>query len=332
MGLPVVATSDAHYLTREDAPAHDVLLCINTGKTLDDPNRMKFETQEFYLRSPDEMYDAMPGHDEALATSARIAERVDYSQLGLGKRYYPAFQPPGELSPEAYLDQLCREGLQKRYGDHPPQAALDRLEHELGIINRMGFASYFLIVWDFVRFAIESGIPNSARGSACGALVSYLLYLSHVDPLKYDLLFERFLDPSRSEAPDIDIDLCQDRRYQVIDYVRTKYGAANVAQIGTFGTMAARAALRDVGRALNIPLARVDTVAKLVPQVLHITLEDAIKQEPQLRRLEGLARSAGTHAAGVVIADRPLMDLVPLQKLPNKDKEKEIVSTQWNMG
>ena len=168
MGLPVVATSDAHYLTREDAPAHDVLLCINTGKTLDDPNRMKFETQEFYLRSPDEMYDAMPGHDEALATSARIAERVDYSQLGLGKRYYPAFQPPDELSPEAYLDQLCREGLQKRYGDHPPQAALDRLEHELGIINRMGFASYFLIVWDFVRFARETGIPNSAAGRPAG--------------------------------------------------------------------------------------------------------------------------------------------------------------------
>ena len=213
----------------------------------------------------------------------------------------------------------------------------------------MGFASYFLIVWDFVRFAREAGIPNSARGSACGAIVSYLLELSHVDPIKYDLLFERFLDPNRSEAPDIDIDLCKERRYEVIEYVRDKYGADNVAQIGTFGTMAAKAALKDVGRALNIPLARVDQVTKLVPTRLNITLEDALKEEPALRRLrdedpeidklyeyalrlEGTVRNVGTHAAGVVIADQPLRDLVPLQRLPNKDKEKEVVSTQWEMG
>jgi DNA polymerase-3 subunit alpha len=351
MGLPVVGTSDAHYLTREDAAAHDVLLCINTGKTFDDPNRMKFETDEFHVRSPDEMYAAMKGHEEALATSARIADLVEdnYASLKLGTRHFPAFSPPDSKTPEAYLHELCQIGLKERYGDVPSPEVLARLDHELGIINRMGFASYFLIVWDFVRFAREVGIPSSARGSACGAIVSYLLHLSHVCPLKYDLLFERFLDPNRSEAPDIDIDLCQERRIEVIQYVRNKYGAGNVAQIGTFGTMAAKAALRDVGRALNIPLARVDQVAKLVPQVLHITLEDAIKQEPELRRLsdedpeikrlldfsrrlEGLARSAGTHAAGVVIADRPLQDLVPLQKLPNKDKDKEVVSTQWNMG
>jgi len=351
MGLPVVGTSDAHYLTREDAPAHDVLLCINTGKTLDDPNRMKFETDEFHVRSPDEMYAAMRGHEEALANSARIAELVEenYAGLGFGTRHYPAFAPPEGKSPEAFLRELCEAGLQDRYGDDPGPVVLARLDHELGIIDRMGFASYFLIVWDFVRFAREAGIPAAARGSGCGAIVSYLLYLSHVCPIKYDLLFERFLDPNRAEAPDIDIDLCQDRRQEVIQYVRQKYGAGNVAQIGTFNTMAAKAALRDVGRALNIPLARVEQVAKLVPQVLHITLEEAIKQEPQLRRmgeedpevkklldyarrLEGLARSAGTHAAGVVIADRPLQDLVPLQRLPNKDKDKEVVSTQWNMG
>ncbi len=351
MGLPVVGTSDAHYLTQDDAPAHDILLCINTGKTIDDPNRMKFENDQFHVRSPDEMYVAMAGHEDALAMSAKIADLVEdnYASLKLGTRHFPAFKPPDAKTPESYLRELCDQGLTERYGDDPGPEVFARLEHELGIINRMGFASYFLIVWDFVRFAREVGIPSSARGSACGAIVSYLLHLSHVCPLKYDLLFERFLDPSRAEAPDIDIDLCQDRRIEVIQYVRNKYGAANVAQIGTFGTMAAKAALKDVGRALNMPLARVDQVTKLIPQTLHITLEDAIKQEPQLkrmaeedpevkrlldfaRRLEGLARSAGTHAAGVVIADRPLQDLVPLQKLPNKDKEREIVSTQWNMG
>jgi DNA polymerase-3 subunit alpha len=351
MGLPVVATSDAHYLTREDAAAHDVLLCINTGKTLDDPNRMKFETDEFYLRSPEEMYAAMPGLGEALETSVRIAELVEpnYESLGLGKRCFPSFQPPDEKTPEAYLRELCETGLTKRYGEAPPPEARERLEHELAVIDRMGFASYFLIVWDFVRFAREAEIPNSARGSACGSVVSYLLELSHVCPLKYDLLFERFLDPNRSEAPDIDIDLCKERRYEVIDYVRRKYGAENVAQIGTFGTMAAKAALKDVGRALNIPLARVDQITKLIPTRLNITLEDALKEEPALRRLceedpeverlmgfarklEGTVRNVGTHAAGVVIADRPLCDMVPLQKLPNKDKDKEVVSTQWEMG
>jgi DNA polymerase-3 subunit alpha len=351
MGLPVVATSDAHYLTREDAAAHDVLLCINTGKTLDDPTRMRFETEEFFVRSPEEMYAAMPGHEEAVATSARIAEQIepDYESFGLGRRCFPTFQPPDDQSPEDYLRRLCEAGLRYRYGEHPPDEARERLEHELSIINRMGFASYFLIVWDFVRYARERGIPATARGSACGALVSYLLQLSNVCPLKYDLLFERFLDPSRSEAPDIDIDLCQERRYEVIEYVRNKYGDANVAQIGTFGTLKAKAAIKDVGRAMNVPLARVEQINKLVPARLNITLDDALKEEPALRRmadedpevkkllafarrLEGMNRSVGTHAAGVVIADRPLEELVPLQKLPNKEKAKEVVTTQWEMG
>ena len=351
MGLPVVATSDAHYLTRADAAAHDVLLCIHTGKTVDDPTRMRFETEEFYLRSPDEMYAAMPGREEALAASARIAEMVEphYESLGLGCRCFPSFQPPQNKTPEDYLRELCEKGLRKRYGANPPSEAVDRLEHELNVINRMGFASYFLIVWDFVRHARERGIPASARGSACGALVSYLLQISQVCPLKYDLLFERFLDPSRSEAPDIDIDLCQDRRYEVIEYVRNKYGDANVAQIGTFGTLKPKAAIKDVGRALNIPLSRVEQINKLVPSRLNITLDEAIKEEPALRkmaeedpdvarlldfarRLEGMNRNVGTHAAGVVIADRPLEELVPLQKLPNKDKAKEVVTTQWEMG
>jgi len=351
MGLPLVATSDAHYLTRADAAAHDVLLCIHTGKTVDDPTRMRFETDEFYLRSPDEMYAAMPGREEALAASARIAEMVEpyYESLGLGRRCFPSFQPPENKTPEDYLHELCEEGLFKRYGANPPPEAGQRLDHELSVIDRMGFASYFLIVWDFVRHARERGIPASARGSACGALVSYLLQISQVCPLKYDLLFERFLDPNRSEAPDIDIDLCQERRYEVIDYVRKKYGDANVAQIGTFGTLKPKAAIKDVGRALNIPLSRVEQINKLVPARLNITLDEAIKEEPALRkmadedpevarlldfarRLEGMNRNVGTHAAGVVIADRPLEELVPLQKIPNKDKAKEVVTTQWEMG
>jgi DNA polymerase-3 subunit alpha len=356
MGLPVVATSDAHYLTREDAPAHDVLLCINTGKTINDPSRMRFETDEFYLRAPEEMYAAMPGHEEALATSARIAEMVEpnYESLGLGKRCFPSFQPPEDQTTEEYLRQLCELGIQNRYGDHPPAEARERMDHELSIINRMGFASYFLIVWDFVRYAREQGIPASARGSACGALVSYLLQISHVCPLKYDLLFERFLDPNRSEAPDIDIDLCQERRYEVIEYVRKKYGDANVVQIGTFGTLKPKAAIKDVGRVLNIPLVRVEQINKLVPARLNITIDEALKEEPALRRmadedletaklldfarrLEGMNRNVSTHAAGVVIADRPLEELVPLQKIVNKDKSnkdkgKEIVTTQWEMG
>jgi DNA polymerase-3 subunit alpha len=351
MGLPVVATSDAHYLTREDAAAHDVLLCINTGKTLDDPARMRFETEEFFLRSPEEMYAAMPGHEEALATSARIAEMVEphYESLGLGRRHFPSFQPPEDRTPEDYLRELCEAGLHDRYGADPAPEVRARLDHELAIINRMGFASYFLIVWDFVRYARERDIPALARGSACGALVSYVLRLSNICPLKYDLLFERFLDPNRSEAPDIDIDLCRDRRYEVIEYVRNKYGDANVAQIGTFNTLGAKAAIRDVGRAMNIPLPRVEQINKLVPGRLNITLDDALEEEPALRkmasedpdvarlldfarRLEGLNRSVGTHPAGVVIADRPLEELVPLQKVSIKEKGKDVVTTQWEMG
>lgn len=357
LGFPVVATSDAHYLTQDDYLAHDVLLCINTGKTIDQPlDKPRFVaddgklSDQFYVRSPEEMHAVLPGMDEALGMSVQIADGIEenYASLGLGKRQFPSFQAPDEKSAEDYLQDLCERGLRERYGDVPPPAARDRLDHELAIIKRMGFASYFLIVWDFVRYARERGIPASARGSACGALVSYVLHLSNVCPIKYDLLFERFLDPNRSEAPDIDIDLCQERRYEVIEYVRKKYGDANVAQIGTFGTMKAKAAIKDVGRVLNIPLARVEQINKLIPTRLDITIDKALKEEPTLRtmvdqdpeierlirfakRLEGSARNASTHAAGVVIADQPLESLVPLQVIRRGDKE-EIVCTQWDMG
>ncbi len=354
LGLPLVATSDAHYLTREHAPAHDILLCINTGRTRADENRMRYGSDLFYVRPPAEMYALFPGHVEAVKRSQEIADSCEV-KLDFKKRHFPVFTPPAGRTPEEYLRELCQAGLSYRYGEHASETIHKRLEHELGIICRMGFASYFLIVSDFVRFAVEKGIPASARGSACGSLVSYLLQLSHVDPLEYDLLFERFLDPNRSEAPDIDIDFCQDRREEVIAYVKDKYGAGSVAQIATFGTMAARAAIKDVGRVLNIPLERVTQLTNMVPTRLGITLEDALKESAELRtaydgdrdirelldiamKLEGTNRNAGTHAAGVVIANGPLTDYVPLQRVIRKgddtgSKQNEAVTTtQWVMG
>ncbi len=357
LGLPLVATSDAHYLTREDADAHDVLLCINTGKTRAEENRLRYGSNEFFVCAPEVMYERFPGQAEAVQRSQEIANGVAI-ELDLKTRHFPVFVPPARKKPEEYLRELCEEGLKERYGhkDAKTQAAArSRLEHELGIICRMGFASYFLIVWDFVRFARERGIPASARGSACGALVSYVLQLSHVDPLEYDLLFERFLDPNRSEAPDIDIDFCQERREEVIAYVKQKYGEASVAQIATFGTMAARAAIKDVGRVLDLPLERVNQLSNMVPKTLGITLDDALQQSPELRkeyegdpnvrelidiarRLEGTNRNAGTHAAGVVISNGPLTDYVPLHRVIRKGdegssrREDAVITTQWVMG
>jgi DNA polymerase-3 subunit alpha len=354
LGLPLVATSDAHYLCQADSDAHDVLLCINTGKLRSDDNRLRYGSDQFYVRPPEEMYRLFPEHSDAVRRSQEIADGCAI-ELDLQSRHFPVFTPPERKKPDEYLRELCEQGLRARYGDTPPPAVVERLSRELDVICRMGFASYFLIVWDFVRFAHENHIPASARGSACGALVSYVLHISTVDPLHYDLLFERFLDPNRNEAPDIDIDFCQEGRDQVIAYVRAKYGEESVAQIGTFGTMAARAAVRDVGRVLNIALARVDQIAKMIPQTLGITLDEALKANPELRgeydadtqirelidiarKLEGTNRNAGTHAAGVVISDGPLTDHVPLQRVIGKadesggKREQSAITTQWVMG
>ncbi|HMF17550.1 MAG TPA: DNA polymerase III subunit alpha, partial [Gemmataceae bacterium] len=356
LGLPLVATCDAHYLCQGDAQAHDVLLCINTGKTIKDENRMRYGSDQFYVRGPEEMYRLFPQHAEAVQRSQEIADNVDI-KLDFKARHFPVFTPPDRKKPENYLRELCEKGFQERYQNVRPErqeAARKRLEHELDIICRMGFAGYFLIVWDFVRYALSQGIPASARGSACGALVSYVLKLSNVDPLEYDLLFERFLDPNRSEAPDIDIDFCQDRRDEVIAYVRQKYGEQSVAQIVTFGTLAAKAAIRDVGRVLDIPLDRVNRLTNMVPKVLNISLDDALAQSPDLKReyesdpqirelidiarkLEGTNRQAGTHAAGVVIANGELTDYVPLHRVMRKGTEgtrngDAVVTTQWVMG
>jgi DNA polymerase-3 subunit alpha len=360
LGLPLVATSDAHYLRKEDANAHDVLLCINTGKTLSDPNRMRYGdgdgkmVEQFYVCGPGEMYERFPGHADAVQRSQEIANSVAI-ELDFKKRHFPVYTPPGGKSPDDHLRELCEVGLRARYGDQPAPAVRERLEYELGIICRMGFSSYFLIVSDFVQFARENGIPACARGSACAAIVSYVLQLSHVDPLEYDLLFERFLDPSRGEAPDIDIDFCQERREEVIAYVKRKYGEASVAQIATFGTMAARAAIKDVGRVLDVSLDRVNQLTNLVPRTLHITLAEALNQEPDLKKeydsdpqvrqlidialkLEGTNRQTGIHAAGVVIANGPLTDYVPVHRAVRKGEDsgsrggEPIVATQWVMG
>ncbi len=352
MGLPLVATSDVHYVLREDAEAQDILLCVNTGKFRTDTNRMRMETNEFYLRSPEEMYAVFTGYDEALKRSQEIADSV-HIDLELGKRHFPVYNPPDEKTSEDFLRELVLAGLKERYAGNPQRCVngelseevVARVDREMGVINKLGFANYFLIVWDFVRFARTQDIPATARGSGVGSLVAYGLYLSHVCPLAYDLLFERFLDESRREAPDIDIDFCQQRRGEVIQYVKDKYGVENVAQIGTFGTLAARAAIRDVGRALGMPISRVDSVVAMVPEELKITIKSALEKsadlkklhdsDPEIRELltlamkiEGLARNVGTHAAAVVIADRPLTDYVPLQRVQNKEE----VITQWAMG
>lgn len=354
LGIPLVATSDVHYVRREDAVAQDILLCINTGKTRSDANRMRMETNEFYLRSPEEMYQVFSGLETAVQQSQEIADRVEI-ELELGRRHFPVFTPPEGRSSEDYLRELCLEGLRQRYADRPDRwsgdqlasEVLDRLERELRVISKLGFANYFLIVWDFVRFARQQGIEASARGSGVGSLVAYALGLSHVCPLEYDLLFERFLDENRQEAPDIDIDFDKERRSEVIAYVREKYHSENVAQIATFGRLAARAAIRDVGRALGMPIPKVDAVVALVPEQLGITLDAALEESEELRnfyetnsevrelldlarKVEGLVRNVGTHAAAVVIADRPLVEYVPLQF--GLEKKKSEVITQWSMG
>lgn len=341
MGLPLVATNDAHYLRKGDAKVQDVMLCVNTRTTRDDERRLKMEHDGLYVCAPDEMYSWFPGLDDAVARSQEIADRVDI-QLG-DRKLYPVFRPPENKTDNEYLKELCQRLMHERYGDELTDAHWKRLEYELSVIESKGYASYFLIVWDFVEFARRNGIPCGARGSACGAIVAYLLRLGDVCPIKYDLLFERFLDPSRTEPPDIDIDFCRDRRQMVIDYTKQKYGERNVAQIGTYGTLKAKNAIRDVGRVLNVPLARVNELAKMVPDTLNIKLKDAIDESPELKTayttdplatelldfamaVEGLARSAGTHAAGVVIADVPLDSVLPLQTITGK----EDIVTQWD--
>ncbi|HWR57338.1 MAG TPA: DNA polymerase III subunit alpha, partial [Thermodesulfovibrionales bacterium] len=343
--IGVVATNDCHYLRKEDGRAHDILLCIQTGKTVSDENRLRFETNEFYFKSPDEMKRAFNEVPDAVLATRRIAERCNV-EFTLGKSLLPTYEVEGGKTAGAYLKELALEGLRMKFGDNPPEAYRNRIRTELEIINRMNYASYFLIVWDFISHAKRTGVPvGPGRGSAAGSLVAYCLGVTEIDPLRYNLLFERFLNPERVSMPDIDVDFCKDRRSEVISYVTDKYGKDHVAQIITFGTMAAKAAIRDVGRSLDIPYAEVDRIAKLIPNTLNITIDDALKTEPQLKelyednpkvkeildiakRLEGLCRHASTHAAGVVVSPEPLTDYAPLYKNPSDGT----VTTQFDMG
>ncbi len=328
-GLPMVVTNDAHYLRREDAKMQDVLLCVQTGKTVDDPNRMKFQTEEFYLKTEEELRQLFPNCPEAFENTAKIAQRCNV-EFEFNQYHLPSFPVPEGYTNEEYFRELCMDGFRERY-QNPPESYRERLEYEIGVISRMGYVNYYLIVWDFIRFAKESGIPvGPGRGSGAASIVAYCMHITEVDPMKYALIFERFLNPERVSMPDFDTDFCQERRGEVIDYVVRKYGADHVAQIATFGTMAARGAIRDVGRALNFTYAETDVVAKLVPTMpLHITLKEALNVSPKLKEmydgdervrtlidtamnLEGMPRNTSTHAAGVVITAKPVCSYVPL--------------------
>ncbi|MFN3739084.1 MAG: DNA polymerase III subunit alpha [Thermodesulfovibrionales bacterium] len=346
--LGVVATNDCHYLRREDAKAHEILLCIQTNKTLKDPDRMKFQTDEFYFKSPEEMKKEFSSLPEAIKNTVLIAERCNLT-LELGGALLPEFKTPDGLTPEEYLVRLAEDGLKRRFSKNEvPDNYRLRLIEELKMIKKMGYASYFLIVWDFIRFAKEKGIPvGPGRGSAAGSLVAWALGITEIDPIKYNLLFERFLNPERVSMPDIDVDFCRDRREEVIRYVQEKYGKDRVAQIITFGTMASRAVVRDVGRVCGIPYQEVDKIAKLIPQsvtkeidlktAIDMTppLKEAYETNPQIRelldiamKLEGLARHASVHAAGVVIAPQPLTEYTALYKGSKGD---ETITTQFDL-
>ncbi|MCD8048971.1 MAG: DNA polymerase III subunit alpha [Clostridia bacterium] len=327
---PLVATNDVHYIKREDAAFQDVLLCIQTGKTLADRDRMRFETDEFYLKSEEEMKSLFAAYPEAIENTGKIADMCDFD-FEFHKRHLPSFPLPEGEEKESYLKKLCEAGLEKRYGANLDDEKRKRLTYELGVINSMGFTDYFLIVSDFVNYAKRQNIPvGPGRGSAAGSIVSYSLGITDIDPMKYSLIFERFLNPERVSMPDIDIDFCIERRGEVIDYVVQKYGKDNVCQIVTFGTMKARGAVRDAGRVMGLSYGEVDAVAKLVPKTLNITLDEALitpklkeayESSETVKRLidtaksiEGLPKSAGTHAAGVVICGERLDGLLPLSK------------------
>ncbi|MCM8792207.1 MAG: DNA polymerase III subunit alpha [Candidatus Omnitrophica bacterium] len=330
LGIPLVATNDVHYITQDKAFAHEILLCIQTQTNLSDPERLRFQTNEFYFKSPQQMKELFKDIPEAISNTLEIASRCNL-ELDFSKIHLPPYEVPDGKTKIELLRELCLEGLSRRYKD-PSEEIKNRLEYELKVIEKMGFSSYFLIVWDFIHYAKEQGIPvGPGRGSAAGSLVSYLLGITDIDPLKYGLLFERFLNHERRGLPDIDIDFCYERRQEVIDYVRKKYGENNVAQIITFGTMQARAVIRDVGRVMGMSYSEVDRIAKLIPADPDITLKEALEIEPELKNLysndpritklidiamdlEGLNRHASIHAAGVVIADNQLTEYMPLFK------------------
>lgn len=340
-GIPLVATNDTHYIHREDSRVQEVLICIQTNTTVEEGSGLEFKTDEFYLKSADEMAALFSQVPQAVANTQEIARRCNV-EMEFGNTKLPHFHVPGGEDHFSYFRRLCCSGMKRRYGEQPPQAYWERLEYELNVIHTMGYVDYYLIVYDFIRYAKSKGIPvGPGRGSGAGSIAAYCIGITGIDPMAYNLLFERFLNPERITMPDFDIDFCYERRGEVIDYVINKYGSDHVAQIITFGTMAARGSLRDVGRALNMPYHVVDSVAKLVPMELNITIEKALQasaelrkraEEPEIKELismaqkvEGAPRHASTHAAGVVITRDPVVDYVPL------GKNEDAVVTQYTM-
>ena len=329
-GIELVATNDIHYINAADAEPHDVLLCIQTGKKVGDEDRMRYTGGQYYLKSEEEMRDLFRYASQAIDNTAKIAERCNV-EIEFGKTKLPKFSVPDGLTSEEYLEKLCREGLVRRYGEKASEVE-ERLNYELGVIKKMGYVDYFLIVWDFIHFAKSKDIMvGPGRGSAAGSVVAYSLEITDIEPLRYQLLFERFLNPERVSMPDIDVDFCFERRQEVIDYVVEKYGKDQVVQIVTFGTLAAKNCIRDVGRALDLPYSLCDTIAKLIPAELNMTIDRALSVNPELRslyesdeqvkklidlskRLEGLPRHTSMHAAGVVISQKAVDEYVPLSR------------------
>ncbi|MBR2278075.1 MAG: DNA polymerase III subunit alpha, partial [Eubacterium sp.] len=328
-GIPLVATNDVHYVMQEDSDIQQVLICIATNKTLGEDTGLSFHSNEFYLKSEDEMRSLFPDMPEAIDNTAKIAEMCNFD-FEFGNTKLPYFETPNNMDHFEYFRKLCYKGLYKRYGDDVPDEYKERLEYELETVNKMGYTDYYLIVQDFVRFAKSKDIPvGPGRGSGAGSIAAYCIGITDLDPMKYDLIFERFLNPERVSMPDFDIDFCYERRQEVIDYVTEKYGADHVAQIVTFGTLQTRAAIRDVGRAMGMPYSAVDAVAKLVPNDFKITIDRAVEKSAELRRamqeneevnkliqtarqVEGMPRNTSTHAAGVVITHDPVSSYVPL--------------------
>ena len=350
LDIPLVATNDAHYLKREDAYNHEVLLCIQTGKRITDEDRMKFDTDELYVKSPEEMIEYFSNIPEAIENTVKIAEKcnVDFE---FGHTILPNYDVPEEFETHFdYLKKLCDDGLKKRYGENLSQEILDRAEYEIGVVKKMGYVDYFLIVWDFIHYAKSHGIPvGPGRGSGAGSILAYAIEITDIDPIKYGLIFERFLNPERVSMPDFDVDFCYERRQEVIDYVSEKYGHDHVSQIITFGTMSARMVIRDVARVLDMPYAQADSLAKMIPNELHITIKKAMEQNKELKDLyendkeiknlltiamglEGMPRQASTHACGIVITKEPVDTYVPLYVRDDQISTQYIMTTLEELG
>ena len=350
LNIPLVATNDSHYLKKEDYYNHEVLLCIQTGKRMTDEDRMKFQTNDFYIKSPEEMKEFFKNIPEALENTVKIAEKcnVDFE---FGHTILPNYDVPEEFETHYdYIKKLCDDGILSRYGENPTKEILDRAEYELSVIKKMGYVDYFLIVWDYINWAKSQGIPvGPGRGSGAGSIVAYAIGITDIDPIKYNLIFERFLNPERVSMPDFDVDFCYERRQEVIDYVSRKYGEDHVSQIITFGTMSARMVIRDVGRALDVSYAETDKLAKMIPNELHITIKKALEQNKELRELyendntikqlldiamalEGLPRQASTHACGIVITKDPVDTYVPLYVREGTISTQYIMTTLEELG